>query len=116
LKYALISDVHGNIDALSAVLNDANKHNVDKYIFVGDYCSCFPYPNDVVEAILRITGAVVVTGNEEEYLLEFAKQDQNTWTDGQFQALYWLYKNLSETNHKYLSGLLKNSLQCMSSK
>jgi len=107
LKYAIISDIHGNIDALLAVLHDAKSCNVDKYIFVGDYCSCFPYPNDVVETICQIPDAVVVSGNEEEYLLEYAKQDQSTWIDGQFQAHYWLYKNLSDTNHKYLSKLPK---------
>ncbi|MDR2569870.1 MAG: metallophosphoesterase family protein, partial [Oscillospiraceae bacterium] len=42
MKYAIISDIHGNLDSLLAVLNDAKNYNVDKYIFVGDYCACFP--------------------------------------------------------------------------
>jgi predicted phosphodiesterase len=93
------------MNALSAVIKDAENFNVDKYIFVGDYCANFPFPNEVVDAISVMNNAVVVKGNEEDYLIEYSKQDQSTWIDGQFQALYWLYKNLTEKNHIYLRGL-----------
>jgi len=105
MKYAIISDVHGNLDALLAVLKDAEKFNIDKFIFVGDYCSSFGYPNEVIDTIRNIKDAIVVRGNEEDYIAEYANQDQSKWIDGQFQALYWLYKNLTESSHKYLREL-----------
>ena len=38
MRFAIISDVHGNLPALNAVLEDAKNSRVDKFIFVGDYC------------------------------------------------------------------------------
>ena len=105
MKYAIISDVHGNTGALSAVLKDAENMNVDKYIFVGDYCSYFHCPNEVIEIISNLENAIVIQGNEDGNLTKYAKQDQRTWTDGQFQAHYWLYKNLKDKNHIYLREL-----------
>ena len=109
MKYAIISDIHGNIDALLSVLKDAESFDVNKYIFVGDYCSNLHCPNKVVETIRGIKDKIIVKGNEEDYLIEYAKQDQRTWTDGQFQAFYWLYKNLTDSNHSYLGELTKST-------
>lgn len=42
MKFAIISDVHGNLPALDAVLEDAERNNIDNFIFVGDYCLSNP--------------------------------------------------------------------------
>jgi len=55
MKYALISDIHGNIDALKAVLADAKRNNVQHYIFLGDYCIGLAYPNEVLNCIRAIS-------------------------------------------------------------
>jgi len=107
MKYAIISDVHGNLNALTAVLNDAEYFGVDKYIFVGDYCSYLPYPNEVVNKIKSLENNIIVQGNEEGYLTMYSKQDQSTWTDGQFQAHYWCYRAINSINHEYLAALPK---------
>ncbi|MBC6153462.1 metallophosphoesterase, partial [Listeria booriae] len=36
VRIAIISDVHGNVEALKAVLQDAANEKADKYITVGD--------------------------------------------------------------------------------
>ena len=36
MKYAIISDIHGNNIALQNIIADAKKNQVDTYIFVGD--------------------------------------------------------------------------------
>lgn len=51
MKYALISDIHGNLPALKAVINDARENKVDHFIFLGDYCIGLGYPNEVVDCI-----------------------------------------------------------------
>lgn len=37
MKIGIISDIHGNIDALDAVLEELKKENIDKIICVGDF-------------------------------------------------------------------------------
>ena len=68
MKYAIISDVHGNLPALNAVLRDAEKKNVEGYIFVGDYCLSNPYPNECITRIRELKNTYVIRGNEERYL------------------------------------------------
>ena len=105
MKYAIISDVHGNRPALSAVLTDAKAMGVDEYIFAGDYYMCSPYLNEVVQTIRNLPSSHVIRGNEEDYLKKLADQDQRSWTDGQFRGLYWCYRAITPENHAYLYSL-----------
>ena len=45
MKYAIISDIHGNLPALKAVLEDAKNQNITHYLFAGDYCLSWPWSN-----------------------------------------------------------------------
>ena len=38
MKFAILSDVHGNAPALRMVLEDAAKRGIDRLIVAGDYC------------------------------------------------------------------------------
>jgi len=105
MKYAIISDIHGNLSALNAVLSDAEKRNVDGYILVGDYCLSNPYPNECISRIRELKNAYVIRGNEERYLENLIGKDQSAWTDGQMQISYFCYREVSEENLDYLLGL-----------
>lgn len=37
MKIGIISDIHGNIDALNAVLKEMKKEDIDKIIYLGDF-------------------------------------------------------------------------------
>lgn len=105
MKYAIISDIHGNLPALNAVLVDAEKRGVDGYILVGDYCLSNPYPNECISKIRELANAYVIRGNEERYLENLIGKDQSTWTDGQMQISYFCYRKVSKENLEYLLGL-----------
>jgi predicted phosphodiesterase len=105
MKYAIISDIHGNLPALKAVIEDAKKNYVDEYIFIGDYYGDLAYPNEVVDIIKSIKGAHVIKGNKENYLNGLLNSDQSEWVYDQFAALYWNYRELDDDNIKYLIGL-----------
>jgi predicted phosphodiesterase len=63
MKYALISDVHGNLPALEAVLADIDaKEDVDVVYHLGDLGGYAPWPNEVV-ALLRERGITGIAGN-----------------------------------------------------
>ena len=42
MKYALISDIHGNLPALQATMADAKRRGVDCFVFLGDYIGELP--------------------------------------------------------------------------
>ena len=115
MKYAIISDIHGNLPALEAVLEDAKKLGVDEYIFLGDYCLSSPFPNEVVNTIKAMPRTHIVRGNEEDYFDTILKQEENAWINSQYSTLYWGFNALTKDNLNYLSKLPKElSIQASS--
>jgi predicted phosphodiesterase len=63
MRYALISDIHGNLPALEAVLADIDgREDVDAVYHLGDLVGYAPWPNEVV-ALLRERAIPGVAGN-----------------------------------------------------
>lgn len=105
MKYAIISDIHGNLPALNAIIEDAESNHVDSFIFVGDYCLSNPFPDECITRIKNMPSKYVIRGNEEAYIENLVGKDQSTWTDGQMQISYWCYQNISPENRDYLLSL-----------
>lgn len=66
---AVLSDVHGNLEALRAVLADADARGITRLINLGDMVGYGPEPDACVQ-LLRERGAQSVLGNHEHGLLE----------------------------------------------
>lgn len=105
MRYAIISDIHGNVHALQSILEDAKNENIDEYILVGDYYGDFPYPNEVTDILKKLQEKHIVSGNKEGYLMDLHESDQNGWIHDQFKGLYWNYKELRKDNLDYLLQL-----------
>ena len=69
MKIGLISDIHGNAPALSAVLNNLTGR-VDHILFLGDFAGYYPFVNECIEMIPSgcMTG---VRGNHDQILLDY---------------------------------------------
>jgi diadenosine tetraphosphatase ApaH/serine/threonine PP2A family protein phosphatase len=62
----LIYDVHGNLEALEAVLADAGEAGVGRFLLGGDYALFGPQPAETVER-LRSLDAHMIRGNGERW-------------------------------------------------
>ena len=80
MKYAVISDIHGNMDALDAVLADAEKQSADIFLFAGDYCLSMPFPEQAVQRIACMDNAFVIRGNEEQYIERITSSNCGSWS------------------------------------
>jgi putative phosphoesterase len=70
MKIALISDIHGNLVALDAVLQDIQAHGgVDGYWVLGDLAAIGPDPIGVLERLTELSEAEFVRGNTDRYLV-----------------------------------------------
>ena len=49
MKIAVISDIHGNLDALEAVMEDIQQNNCDKIFVLGDYAMAGSQPAQVID-------------------------------------------------------------------
>ena len=83
MRYAVISDIHGNKPAFDTVLADAKQQGIDDFIFAGDYCLSGPFSDECISTLREIENKVMIRGNEERYLENLIGKDQSKWTDGQ---------------------------------
>jgi len=87
LRYCVLGDVHANLEALEAVLADAKRQGVDRYVCVGDVVGYGANPCECVDRVQGLTTQIVagnhdyaVAGRTElEYFNVFAR-DAVVWT------------------------------------
>jgi len=68
MKIAALSDIHGNLAALDAVLNDARRHGADVIVNLGDILSGALYPSQTADRLMPL-GLPTIKGNHERQLL-----------------------------------------------
>ena len=68
MRYAILSDIHGNIDAFSRVLEKINSIQLDKIYFLGDAVGYLPFCKPVLQ-LLRQSKIICLKGNHESMLL-----------------------------------------------
>ncbi|MFC1708248.1 metallophosphoesterase family protein [Planctomycetota bacterium] len=62
--YGILSDIHGNLEALEAVLLDMEEQNVERIICLGDVVGYGPSPAETAE-LVNCVAAATVRGNHE---------------------------------------------------
>lgn len=67
MRFALLSDIHGNREAFSAVLDDIASRGVDRIILLGDIVGYGPDPEFCIDkaAALVDAGAIAIKGNHD---------------------------------------------------
>ena len=69
MRVAAISDIHGNLPALEAVLAEIERETPDLMVFCGDAASG-PMPAETIDLLLTLQGARFVRGNADRGLVE----------------------------------------------
>src|SRR5271157_5523404 len=65
LRYGIISDIHSNLEALTAVIAEIDAMEVDALLCLGDIVGYGPSPNECCD-LLRARGALAIAGNHDE--------------------------------------------------
>ena len=103
-KIAIISDIHGNLTALNAVLDDIKSRGVDKIMCLGDMIVKCSSPKECVDKILK-SCEVVVKGNCEERGVEDPRIDEHIWNREKLtQKQREIISNLPLSYDFYISG------------
>jgi diadenosine tetraphosphatase ApaH/serine/threonine PP2A family protein phosphatase len=85
---AIISDIHGNLEALQAVLEDVGKHNVEAIYCLGDIIGYGPNPRECIDLVQRCR--VVLLGNHDQGAL-FDPEGFNPPAE---RAIFWTRSQL----------------------
>jgi putative phosphoesterase len=109
MKYAIFSDVHGNLPSLEAVLSDIEGQGVGKIFHCGDLVGYGPFPNEVINLIRR-KGIAGVMGNYDDGV-GFERDDCGCVYRDEAQALLghrslnWTKAHVTGKNKEFLRSL-----------
>lgn len=108
MSVAIISDIHGNIKALEAVLEDIKKRGIREVYCAGDLVGYAPFPNEVIELIKK-ENLPCVMGNYDDGVGFDKPECGCAYTDphskelGQ-RSIDWTKKVVTAENKKYLQA------------
>ncbi|MBN1260689.1 MAG: metallophosphoesterase family protein [Anaerolineae bacterium] len=100
MRYLILSDIHGNLPALQAVLHTAQPF--DAIWCLGDLVGYGPNPNECIER-LQDFEHVSIVGNHDWGVL--GRADPFVFNGDARQALIWIQGELYPENREYLAAL-----------
>jgi predicted phosphodiesterase len=105
-RIAILSDIHGNMPALKAVLADIDSQDIDEVLVGGDMVGRGPEGSKVV-ALVRERGLNSVRGNHEDYMLGFRRRTvPEEWLESEeWAASRWMAAELHDGDDEYLDAL-----------
>lgn len=113
MKIAVISDIHGNMEALDSVLEDIKSENCEKVFCLGDLALAGPEPTLVIKKIKSLLNEMdftLIQGNTDEKLARFSQEFlDNLKTINPVMANAYLYdfNDISDENKEFLFNIEK---------
>lgn len=101
-KIAIISDIHGNLEALKSVLDDIKERNINRIFCLGDIIAKGTHQQECVD-LVKENCDVILRGNCDEYFT--SDIDLLTKTQSEVDRIFWNKNKLNEETRKYLSNL-----------
>ncbi|MBN1982647.1 MAG: metallophosphoesterase family protein [Chitinivibrionales bacterium] len=102
MRLAIISDIHANLEALNAVLEDLETQKIDQTICLGDIIGYGPNPNECIE-LVRKQCPVILLGNHDAASLD-SLSTQNFNINAKI-AIEWTEEQLSNESKSFLHDL-----------
>jgi predicted phosphodiesterase len=117
MRLAVLSDIHGNLLALEAVLHDLTAMGgADKTWILGDLCAFGPRPVECLELIRDLPNVEVISGNTDRYLITGDRPREQIKDEADWQQFpeklrqrdadfAWTVSKLSYAAYEYLAKL-----------
>jgi predicted phosphodiesterase len=102
VRYAIVSDIHANLQAWNAVLTDIASQKVDKILCLGDLVGYGPDPSEVLSSLYRHVDGFCI-GNHDAVIC--GKLDAGLFNDHAREMIEWTRSQLSDKAVRFLSNL-----------
>lgn len=102
MRYAILSDIHSNLEALTGVLSKVDALDVDEILTLGDIVGYNANPNECIE-IIKKRGIRSVIGNHDSRASGL--EEPSNFNPTAAEAVYWTRKHLTEENVEFLRNL-----------
>lgn len=101
-RIAIISDIHGNLEALKSVLDDIKERNINRIFCLGDIIAKGTHQQECVD-LVKEKCEVIIKGNCDEYFT--SDIDLSTKTPSEINRITWNKNKLNDETKKYLNNL-----------
>ena len=102
MKYAIIADIHANLEAFQVVLEDIKAQQCTHYACLGDVVGYNANPKECLD-IVREMNIPVVKGNHDEYCS--TDEPLDGFNPAAAEAVNWTRKQLTEDDRQWLRDL-----------
>ncbi len=102
MKFAIIADIHSNLEALQVVLEDIKQQECTHYACLGDVVGYNANPKECLQ-IIRSLNVPCVKGNHDEYCSTDAPLDG--FNPAAAEAVNWTRRQLSQDDKQWLGDL-----------
>ena len=103
MKIAIISDIHGNLEALKSTLQDIERRNVDKIICLGDIIAKGVHPSECIK-LIREKCEIVLQGNCDAHF-SAEHNDIDKMSEEEQKRIKWNQSLITEKDRIYLLNL-----------
>ena len=102
LRIGILSDIHGNLEALESVLKAVQQEAVDRIICLGDLVGYGPNPNECVQATTAVSD-VILAGNHDHAAIDRLSTD--CFNEYARKAIDWTRQQLTTDAKQLLEAL-----------
>ena len=102
MRFAIFGDIHANLEALTAVLADAEKHEVTDYVCLGDVVGYNANPRECLEIVRNLDCPVVKGNHDEQASMEDELVGFNPLAE---EAINWTRDQLNAEDKQWLRDL-----------
>lgn len=102
MRVAIISDIHGNLEALEKAFEIIDRSNIDDIVCLGDLVGYGANPNECIDYVDRRTKKVLL-GNHDQAAFDLKQADFfNTYAR---RSAQWTHDVLTQNHSQYLQSL-----------
>ena len=102
MRYAIIADIHSNLEALRVVLEDGKNQKCTHWVCLGDVVGYNANPKECLD-IIRDMGMPCVKGNHDEYCS--SETNLEGFNPHAAEAIQWTRQQLTEEDRQWLKDL-----------
>jgi putative phosphoesterase len=102
MRYAIISDIHSNLEALTKALEIIDQKSIDEIICLGDIVGYGANPNECIE-LIRQRCSTVIKGNHDEAVCD--ESNTKHFNENARSAIAWTRKQIHKEYISYLHAL-----------
>jgi predicted phosphodiesterase len=103
MRYLIFTDIHGNLEALNAVLKFTQSKKIDHYVFLGDLVGYGASPNETIQKIRGLKPLTIIRGNHDKAVCGLDSIE--TFNPIAASAIEWTKKKILKRNGELLSHL-----------